>query len=161
MWYHFQETVPLGIHKTLTHVAFFSASMFEAMERGDADRLHMLCLMLAVFTEQAAHDGGSLRLTRLLSGLEDPPFAQTELHRVVRSEIAHGALSDPRWVTTQLQYLKDVDNIQERSSKYGKAVPAKPGDPAGSPDEPAPKKAANKWKAKKKAQRPEGSSEEA
>ena len=57
MWYHFQETVPLGTHKTLTHVAFLSASMLEVMERGDADRLHMLCLMLAVFCEQAAHDG--------------------------------------------------------------------------------------------------------
>ena len=161
MWYHFQETVPLGSHKTLTYVAFFSANMFEAMERGDADRLHMLCLMLAVFTEQAAHDGGSLRLAHLLSGLEDPPFAQTELHRVVRSEIAHGALADPRWVTTQLQYLKDVDNIQERSSKYGRAPPAKQTDQPPGPDDPAPKKAANKWKPKKKAQRLDEGQEEA
>lgn len=161
MWYHFQETVPLGTHKTLTHCAFLSASMFEAMERGDSDRLHMLCLMLAVFCEQAAHDGGSLRLAHLLTGAEDPPFAQTELHRVVRSEMPHGALADPRWVTTQLQYLKDVDQIQERSTKYGRAPPVKTADPAATSDDAAPKKAANKWKAKKKAQRPnEGQTEE-
>lgn len=96
--------LPLGSHKTLTHVSFISASMFQAIERGQPDRLHMLCLLLSVFWgRRLSVDGGSLRLAHLLTGLEDPPFAQTELHKAARSDLAHGALSDPRWVTTQLQ----------------------------------------------------------
>lgn len=78
LWY---KSVPLGSHKTLTYLAFLSAAMFEAQERGDFERLPMLVVLQAVFIEQAAHDGGSLRLAHLLTGLEDPPFSQTELHR--------------------------------------------------------------------------------
>eukprot|EP00438_Fugacium_kawagutii_P034823 Skav235156 [mRNA] locus=scaffold1923:114352:116618:- [translate_table: standard] len=130
MWYHFQESVPLGSHKTLTHVAFIAASMFEATQRNQLDRLQMLSLLLAVFVEQAAFDGGSLRLAHLLTGLEDPPFAQTELHKVPRSDLAHGALSDPKWVTTQLQFLKDIDSIQEKAGKYGRPAPHRPSEPA-------------------------------
>ena len=157
MWLHFQEAVPLGTHRTLTYVAFMAASMFEAIERQQPDRLHMLCMMLAVFVEQAAVDGGSLRLAHLLTGLEDPPFAQTELHRTPRADLAHGALADPRWITTQLQYLKDVDNIQERSTKYGKSNAA-PRTPDNS-DEPA-AKPKPKWRPKRGKKSQENGSEE-
>lgn len=148
LWYHFQESVPLGSHKTLTHVAFISASMFEAIQRNQTERLQMLCLLLAVFVEQAAFDGGSLRLAHVLTGLEDPPFAQTELHKAARSDLAHGALADPKWVTTQLQFLKDVDSIQERSGKYGRSAVPRPSEAAdGTTATPKPKA---KWKPKAK-----------
>ena len=92
--------------------------MFEAQERGDFERLQMLVVLQAVFIEQAAHDGGSLRLAHLLTGLEDPPFSQTELHRTVRAELPHGQLSDPRWVATQLAYLRDVETVADKSTKF-------------------------------------------
>lgn len=158
MWLHFQESVPLGTHRTLTHAAFISAHMFEAIERNQPDRLHMLCMLLAVFVEQAAVDGGSLRLAHLLTGLEDPPFAQTELHKTARADLAHGALADPRWLTIQLQYLKDVDGVQEKSNKYGKAA-AVPRAPPDGPEDPA-AKTKPKWRPKKGKKPQEGSAEE-
>ena len=78
LWYHFQDQVPLGSHRTLTHMSFIAAAMYEAMERGQLERLKMLVVMQAVFTEQACYDGGGLRMAHLLTGLEDPPFSQTE-----------------------------------------------------------------------------------
>ena len=155
LWYHFQESVPLGSHKTLTYLAFLSAAMFEAQERGDLERLQMLVVLQSVFIEQAAHDGGSLRLAHLLTGLEDPPFSQTELHRTARAELPHGQLSDPRWVATQLAYLRDVETITDKSTKF--RATAKPPDPA---DDLAPKRNP-KWRPKKPKKNSEMAEEEA
>ena len=125
LWYHFQDSVPLGNHRTLTHLSFISAAMFEAIERNEMDRVKMLVGLQAVFLEQAAMDGGALRLAHLLTCLEEPPFAITELHKAVRAEYAHGQLADPRWVATQLAYLKDLEGISDRTSKYAKWRPKK------------------------------------
>ena len=143
LWYHFQESVPLGSHKTLTYMAFLSAAMFEAQERKDFDGLQMLVVLQSVFIEQAAHDGGSLRLAHLLTCLEDPPFAQTELHRTAHAELPHGQLSDPRWVATQLAYLRDIETIADKSTKL--RAPARQTEVL---EEAAPKKAP-KWRPKK------------
>ena len=118
LWFHFQESVPFGSHRTLTYMGFMAASMFEAAERNDLPRVQMLICLMAVFAEQAACDGGALRMAHLLTCLEDPPFAQTELHRTMRAELAHGQLSDPRWIATQLAYLRDLEQISDKSSKY-------------------------------------------
>eukprot|EP00434_Breviolum_minutum_P033357 symbB.v1.2.029516.t1/scaffold3239.1/size60467/7 len=138
MWYHFQETVPLGSHKTLTYLAFISSAMFEAIERNDQPRLHMLAMLQAVFIEQAAYDGGALRLAHLLTCQEEPPFAMTELHKNVRSELAHAQLADPRWIATQLAFLKDLEGITDKSSKYVKPN-SKPSDAGGQDDPPNPR----------------------
>ena len=90
LWYHFQDQVPLGTHKTLTHMAFHAAAMYEAMEHQDMDRLRMLVCLQAIFAEQASYDAGGLRMAHLITGLEDPPFAMTELHKVPNSLHAHG-----------------------------------------------------------------------
>ena len=138
LWYHFQDQVPLGTHKTLTHMAFIAAAMYEAMERQDLDRLRMLVCMQAIFAEQASYDAGGLRMAHLITGLEDPPFAMTEMHKVPNSLHAHGQLSDPRWVATNLAYLRDLEGISEKSNKYvrpGAKVPD-----GGSSEEANPKK---------------------
>ncbi len=145
LWYHFQDTVPLGSHKTLTYLAFISAVMFEAQERGDWKRLQMLVVLQSVFIEQAAHDGGSLRLAHLLTCLEDPPFSQTELHRAPRVEVPHGQLADPRWVATQLAYLRDIETIADKSNKF-KGGPPKILD--ATTEDAVPKKGP-KWRPKK------------
>ena len=152
MWYHFQETVPLGSHKTLTYRAFLSSSMFEAIERNDQPRLHMLAMLQAVFIEQAAYDGGALRLAHLLTCQEEPPFAMTELHKNVRSELAHAQLADPRWVATQLAFLKDLEGITDKSSKYVKPTP-RPSDVSGQDDAPNPRP---KYRPKKNRKAQEG-----
>lgn len=156
LWYHFQDSVPLGNHRTLTHLSFISASMFEAIERNEMERVKMLVGLQAVFLEQAAMDGGALRLAHLLTCLEEPPFAITELHKAVRAEYAHGQLADPRWVATQLAYLKDLEGISDRTSKY-----VRPGQKGGQEsttvEEEDPKKP--KWRPKK-SKKPEASATE-
>lgn len=124
---------------------FIAAAMFEASERKDAARLEMLVMMLAVFVEQAACDAGSLKLAHLLTCLEDPPLAQTEQHRSVKGDLVHAQLADPRWVATQLAFLKDLELMGDKASKL--ARPAKAAADTSQDDE---KKAAPKWRPKKK-----------
>ena len=118
LWYHFQESVPFGSHKTLTHVGFLAAKMWECSKRDEIPQLRALVGLLAVFVEQAAFDNGGLRLAHLLTCAEDPPGSQTELHRAPRSEHACAQLADPKWVATQLAYLRDVETMQEKSNKF-------------------------------------------
>ena len=148
LWLHMQETVPLGTHRTLTYMGFQAAAMFEAAERGEIDRLKMLVALQAIFVEQAAYDSGSLRIAHLLTCLEDPPFAQTESHRVAKVDFAHSQLSDPRWLAAQLGYLKDVESLTEKTSKFTKGLPSSSaGDDNPSVAAPKPKA---KWKPKRK-----------
>lgn len=98
-----------------------------------------------MFVEQAACDGGQLKLAHLLTNLEDPPFAQTELHRSIKTEFTHGQLADPRWIATQLAYLKDLEQMSDKTTKLVR--------PKSSPAENVPeddKKPAPKWRPKKK-----------
>lgn len=157
LWWHFQETVPLGTHKTLTHLAFISAAMFEAQERRDFARLQMLVVLQACFIEQAAYDGGSLKLAHLITCLEDPPWGQTELRKGVKMDLPHGQLSDPRWIATQLAYLRDLDGFQEKTSKYLKTPGPKVSEDATSTTE---NKKNPKWKPKKKQRGSQEAAEE-
>ena len=158
LWLHMQESVPLGSHRTLTYVGFQAAAMYEAIERGEWDRVKMLVALQAVFVEQAAYDGGALRLGHLLTGLEDPPFAQTELHRVPKTDLPHGQLSDPRWLTAALGYLKDIESMGEKANRFTRGV-----NPSQSPQDdsadPAPK-IKPKFRPKKPKRGSEGGGEE-
>lgn len=150
---HFQETVPFGNLKTLTYVGFIAAAMFEAAERSDGQRVQMLIALLSVFVEQAAVDGGQLKLAHLLTNLEDPPFAQTEAHRSIKTEFMHGQLADPRWIATQLAYLKDLEQMSDKTSKL---VRPKVNSENAQDDE---KKSVPKWRAKKPKKTPPAAAE--
>ncbi|CAE7832501.1 SUF4 [Symbiodinium sp. CCMP2592] len=128
MWAHFQETVPLGNFKTLTYLSFLMAEMWEAAERGHQEELLSLLSLGLVFCEQAANEQGHTRLAWLLTCREDPPFAVVEQRKAPRAEVPHGMLPDPRWIATQLGYLRDVETIQRgrqpRRPQKGKGVEA-------------------------------------
>ena len=98
LWLHMQETVPLGTLRTLTYVGFQAAAMFESIEQGDLERLKMLVCLQAIFVEQAAYDGGSLRVAHLLTCMEDPPFHQTEGHKVAQGGLPTRAIERPEMV---------------------------------------------------------------
>ena len=117
MFLHFQETVPLGNFKTLTYLAFLMCDMWESIEHGRSEELMSLVALGLVFCEQVAHEQGQTRLAWLLTCREDPPFSLVETRKAPRSEVPHGALSDPRWVTAQLAYLRDVEQIQEKTNR--------------------------------------------
>ncbi|CAE7362816.1 unnamed protein product, partial [Symbiodinium necroappetens] len=107
MYYHFAETVPLGTYKTLTYFSFLLAEMWEAAERGQAAEMISLLALGLVFAEQVANEQGHTRLGWLLTGRQDPPFAQVEQRRAPRPEVPHGMLADPRWIAANLAYLRD------------------------------------------------------
>ena len=117
MFYHFQDVVPLGHYKTLTYFAFLLCDAWEAMEQGRSEEVMSLISLSLVFAEQVANEGGATRLGWLLTFRDDPPFSLVEQRRAPRSEVPHGLLADPRWVTANLAYLKDVESIQDRTAK--------------------------------------------
>lgn len=117
MFYHFQDVVPLGHYKTLTYFAFLLCDAWEAMEQGRSEEVMSLISLGLVFAEQVANEGGATRLGWLLTFRDDPPFSLVEQRRAPRSEVPHGLLADPRWVTANLAYLKDVESIQDRTAK--------------------------------------------
>eukprot|EP00435_Cladocopium_sp_Y103_P063959 s910_g25.t1 len=112
-----QKLVPAQANQA-DPVAFLSTAI--SADGDEAPRLHMLVALMAIFVEQAAYDGGSLKMAHLLTTLEDPPFAMTEMHKAARSEFPHAQLADPRWIATHLAFLKDLEGIQDKTSKYVK-----------------------------------------
>ena len=135
MYYHFAETVPLGTYKTLTYFSFLLAEMWEAAERGQAAEMISLLALGLVFAEQVANEQGHTRLGWLLTGRQDPPFAQVEQRRAPRPEVPHGMLADPRWIAANLAYLRDADLISERTNK-SQQPPAAPSNPNANRDDP-------------------------
>ena len=83
----FYRDSSLWSHKTLTHLAFLTAKMWEHSERGETEHLRALVGLTAVFAEQAAYDSGGLRLAHLLTCADEPPFAQTELHSGTEDQV--------------------------------------------------------------------------
>lgn len=148
LWLHMQETVPLGTLRTLTYVGFQATAMFESIEQGDLERLKMLVCLQAIFVEQAAYDGGSLRVAHLLTCMEDPPFHQTEGHKVAKVDFPHGQLSDPRWLAAQLGYLRDVEVITDKTVKFARGAPSSSG--AVAEEIEAAPKVKPKWKPKRR-----------
>ena len=120
MFLHFQETVPLGNYKTLTYLAFLLCDAWEAIEQNRSADVCALISLGLIFCEQVANEQGHTRLAWLLTCREDPPFSIVEQRKAPRAEVPHGMLSDPRWVATQLGYLKDVDLIQDRTAHHPK-----------------------------------------
>ena len=118
MFEHFRDNVPLGPFKCLTYYSFLLSAMWTLSEKGDQAGLKALLARALVFSEQVAVEGGQhYQLAWLLTGLEEPPFHVTEQHKQVRRTGAHAQLADPRWVTANLAYLRDIDLMQERTAK--------------------------------------------
>ena len=79
-----------------------------------------------VFVEQVATEGGSrYKMGWLLTGLEEPPFAQTTANKPRPGDRPHGRLAEPAWVAAQLAYLRDMDLMQERLNRRGPGQPGK------------------------------------
>ena len=83
------------------------------MAARDALSLLMVCL------EQTSLDNGNMQIGLLLALTEDPPaslFSNRSLALGARPR-AFAPMADQRWVTVSLQYLKELDAIQNRRSE--------------------------------------------
>ena len=117
-----QSQVPYGHLKALTYSAMLFGHLWEAIEYEDMERVKALVALGNIFTEQCALEGGShYTLAWLLTGLEEPPWAEIQARgSTVRGLNPHAKLADPKWVAVQLAYLRDVDLLHERTQKTHK-----------------------------------------
>ena len=70
----FERRAPLGTMRGLTYFAFRCVRMWESVERAEIEQLKTLVVLMAIFIEQTAVDGGSYAMGWLLTGLPQPPF---------------------------------------------------------------------------------------
>jgi hypothetical protein len=132
----FTSKVPLGSMKGLTYFAFAVAALWEAAEKGDVSAMRAQVALLAVYLEQVAVDGGRHQLGWLLTGLPTPPFQLVQGHSQRSQEDPVGHLGDPRWVSANLAYLKDVDYLEQRTRQLAKAPSAPSDSQAKAPRQP-------------------------
>ena len=105
----------------------------------DAASLLLVCL------EQAAMDNGNLQVGLLLALTEDPPQSLFTTRSVAAgvSPRAFAPTAHQRWVTTALQYLKELDVISTKRTEviHGRSSGDQSGgNSAASAGNPAPKK---------------------
>ena len=95
--------------------------------------------LLFVCLEQTSLDGGKMEVGLLLALVEDPPqalFSGRSLALAANPK-PFAPTANQRWVTTALQYLKEMDVITTRRAEV--TAPAKNPDPTN-PNGPSPKK---------------------
>jgi hypothetical protein len=60
-----------------------------------------------------------------MTGLPEPPFQTIAARTHHRVPGMHGKLADPRWITANLAYLRDLDSFEERTKKtHGPSHPS-------------------------------------
>ncbi len=135
----------------LTYVAFIAAAIWRAREEEDRARLDLLVSLLPMFLDQTAIEGGRAQTAYLFTGLPDPPWSRVALNTTVAWHQPYSPLADVRWVGAQLEFLRDVDLLEQRQRAVAKPKAkreAKDGAAAKSKREPKPK---SKAKAEAKA----------
>lgn len=126
---YFRRQVPLDHLKTLTYFSFLLARVWELLEESRAqlgerapealDPAQAVVGLGCVFAEQVAMEGGGqFRLAWLLTGLREPPWAETEGHKTRPGDWAHARLADPRSVATNLAYLQDMKVLLEKTREH-------------------------------------------
>jgi len=143
---HFERNVPLGHTRCLTYFSFLLANLWKRAEEGDMEKLQADLLLAFTFAEQVATEGGSeYMLGWLLTGLEDPPWSTVEQHKPSGRGLAnaHARLADPRVVTANLAYVRDMDAMYERTQNThlrGKGKGTAPETDPNGPPRPQPKR---------------------
>lgn len=118
MFQYFREQSPLGAqpatHELLTHFAWLAAEMWRASEEGDAERVQTLLSCQCMFIDQLAGDRGYLEAAWFLTGLEPPPARVTRQHTEREAQSPFSALVDPRWLSAQGEYVKELQAFRTR-----------------------------------------------
>lgn len=139
---YFERRVPLGESRLLAHFATLVAHLWELAETGRAAQLHAAVAAAAAFLEQTALDGGRLEVAWLLTGLPAPTAGLGP--RPGRPEQRPGsALVHPKWISANLEYLRDLDYLGSRTGAGSAAASSSQGapPPTGPPAPRAPRPA--------------------
>eukprot|EP00435_Cladocopium_sp_Y103_P003960 s4316_g1.t1 len=125
-----------GKSRHLGQVAWQVALALDHLQMGNTSAAKDTLALLMVCLEQTVMDGGNMQIGLLLALTEEPPqamFSNRSLAVGGRPR-AFAPLADQRWVTTALQYLKELDTITSRRAEVAtptaKAAPAREDAPA-------------------------------
>ena len=108
-----------GRVREIGQIAWQVAIALDHMQQGNDVAARDALALLMVCLEQTSLDGGNMQIGLLLALTEDPPaslFSNRSLALGSRPR-AFAPMADQRWVTTSLQYLKELDTIQNRRSE--------------------------------------------
>ena len=130
----------------LTHFSFLLAELYRAAELKDWGHVQTLILSGIMFADQSAIQNGNMRLGWLLSGQENPPTNITRAHTASSQDSPCTPLADPRWISANLDYLKDLEVFETRqgalsSTAHPDPPPVKPPRPKRPPKPKDPAKA--------------------
>ena len=143
-----------GKVKEYGHLAWQVALTMDHFQSGnykaamDSTALMMTCL------EQVAMDSGKMELGLLLSLAEEPPQSMFSNRSLAQSSrpLAFAPLADQKWVTTAMQYVKELDAIQNRRSETNPNPTPKPQNQTPTPNPKKKQKGGGKGKTKEKAE---------
>jgi hypothetical protein len=118
---YFTEIVPLSGQPLLTHVAMIAAEQWRAIQAGDQDRLALLASLLCLFCDQTARDGGNTGMGYLYTGLPEPNWHAIRGRTQGAWTESFSPLADERWLAAHVEYLRDLDYLEQRRHQIGKA----------------------------------------
>ena len=140
MYQYFRDHSPLGAqpstHELLTHFAWLSAELWRASEEGVPERVQTLLTCQCLFIDQLAGDRGYLEAAWFLTGMEPPPCRVTRQHTEREAQSPFSPLVDPRWLSAQGEYMREVQGFRtrldaERAAAHPKQTPREPTYPKG------------------------------
>ena len=118
MYQYFRDHSPLGAqpptHELLTHLAWLSAELWRASEEGAPERVQTLLACQCMFIDQLAGDRGYLEAAWFLTGLGSPPCRVTRQHTEREAQSPFSPLVDPRWLSAQGEYVKELQGFRSR-----------------------------------------------
>lgn len=123
-----------GKVKDFGHIAWQLGLILDHLQEGNVNATKDAVALLLVAIEQTAIDQGKMELGLLMTLAEEPPqalFSNRALSLGSRP-MAFAPLADQRWITTALQYIKELDTIVNRRSETSQ-LPQKPKDNPGQP----------------------------
>eukprot|EP00438_Fugacium_kawagutii_P009397 Skav231303 [mRNA] locus=scaffold161:316430:318046:- [translate_table: standard] len=121
-----------GRVKEYGHLAWHVALIMDHIQSESWEAVKDSTALLLVCLEQFALDQGKTDLGLLMTLAEEPPqgvFTNRSLAPGAR-QVAFAPLADQRWITTALQYIKELDTI---SSRRGEVAQPKNPPPAPNP----------------------------
>eukprot|EP00971_Amphidinium_carterae_P351374 6492081-Amphidinium_carterae.1 len=156
---YMESRVPFGTQKGIVYFAHLIGHLWAAAEENKMEEVKSLLARSSIFLEQSALEGGHYVLGWLCTGLEEPNWQLLEHHKAPKTVTSHARLAEPKLITANLAYLRDIDNITARTkqthsddSTWGGSAPS--GSPNGAANEGGGAGAKAKAKGKPAAQPP-------
>ena len=111
---YFEDHVPLGNHSLLTYFAMIIARMSQLYEQGNMDGLRATICTAALFVEQTCLDSGKCQVAWQYTTLAAPAWHKTRNHRRTPEHCPFPATAHPKWMSQNLQYLRELDQLTQR-----------------------------------------------